>query len=50
MVVKVVRLVFGGTATEADVVAHGAPLWIARLMLIEARFYKWLWRLLRGRR
>jgi hypothetical protein len=50
VVVKVVRLVFGGTATEADVVAYGAPLWIARLMLIEARFYKWLWRLVRGRR
>ena len=47
VVAKVVRLVFGGTATEADVVAQGAPLWIARLMLIEARFWKWLWRLLR---
>ena len=49
VVVKVVKLVFGGTATEADVVAHGAPPWIARIMLIEARFWKWLWRLLRGR-
>ena len=47
VLVKVVRLVFGGTTTEADVVARGAPLWIARLMLIEARFWKWLWRLLR---
>ncbi|HEV7659218.1 MAG TPA: hypothetical protein VGO55_05170 [Allosphingosinicella sp.] len=50
VVMKVVKLVFGGTATEADVVAHGAPPWIARLMLVEARFWKWLWRLLRGRR
>jgi hypothetical protein len=50
VVVKVVRLVFGGTPTEADVVAYGAPPWIARIMLIEARFWKWLWRLLRGRR
>lgn len=50
VVVKVVKLVFGGTATEADVVAHGAPPWIARIMLIEARFWKWLWRLLRGGR
>lgn len=50
VVVKVVKLVFGGAVTEDDVVASGAPRWIARLMLIEARFWKWLWRLLRGRR
>lgn len=51
VLVKVVTLVFGSAVTEDDIVAtSGAPRWIARLMLIEARFWKWLWRLLRGRR
>lgn len=48
--VKVVKLVFGGKATAEQLhERHGAPLWIARLMLVEARFWKWVWRLLRRR-
>jgi hypothetical protein len=51
VLVKVVKLVFGSAATTDQVVAtSGAPRWIARLMLIEARFWKWLWRLFRRRR
>lgn len=50
VVVKIVRLVFGGEATTEDVAARsGAPRWIARMMLIEARFWKALWRLFRRR-
>jgi hypothetical protein len=50
VVAKVVRLVFGREATTEDVVVQsGAPRWIARIMLIEARFWKALWRLLRRR-
>jgi hypothetical protein len=42
------RLVFGGSADEAQIAARtGAPEWVARLMLIEARLWKSLWRLLR---
>lgn len=51
VLVKVVKLVFGSATTAEEISAtSGAPPWIARLMLIEARFWKWLWRLLRRRR
>jgi hypothetical protein len=42
------KLVFGGRATAEEVAERtGAPPWIARLMLLEARFWKWLWRSIR---
>lgn len=45
----IVKLLFGGKTTAAEVSAQsGAPEWVARLMLAEARFWKWLWRLIRG--
>jgi len=51
VMVKVVKLVFGSATTAEQIVeTSGAPPWVARLMLIEARFWKWLWRLLSGRR
>jgi hypothetical protein len=51
VLVKVIKLVFGATATVEEISAtSGAPPWIARLMLIEARFWKWLWRLFRRSR
>ena len=51
VLVAIVKLVFGGKANAAEVSAtSGAPLWVARLMLVEARFWKWLWRLLSGGR
>lgn len=51
LVVMAIRLAFGGRADAASVAAQtGAPEWIARLMLLEARFWKGVWRLLRGRR
>ncbi|HYI49719.1 MAG TPA: hypothetical protein VEX35_14770 [Allosphingosinicella sp.] len=50
VLVKVIKLVFGTTTTAEEISAtSGAPPWIARLMLLEARFWKWLWRLLHGR-
>jgi len=43
------KLVFGGRATAGEISERtGAPQWMARLMLLEARFWKWLWRLIRG--
>lgn len=51
LVVAAVRLTLGGR-TDATLVAAqtGAPEWAARLMLLEARFWKRVWRLLRGKR
>ncbi len=50
LLVAVVRLTFSGTATAEEVSARsGAPPMIARLMLIEARFWRWVWTLLRRR-
>lgn len=50
ILVAVIRLVFGGGATAEQVAERsGAPEWIARLMLLEARFWKGLWRIVRGR-
>ncbi len=48
LLVAGIRLVFGGGATAEELQAKtGAPPWIARLMLIEARFWKAVWRFLR---
>jgi hypothetical protein len=50
VLVAVLKLLFGGRATAAELSAKsGAPEWVARLMLAEARFWKWLWRLITGR-
>lgn len=50
VVVLTVRLVFGGATTEQISEQSGAPPWIARLMQLEARFWKAVWRFLSGRR
>jgi hypothetical protein len=49
-VVALTKLVFSG-ASDADALAArtGAPAWLVRLMMLEARFWRWLWRTLRGR-
>jgi hypothetical protein len=48
--VAALRLVFSGTATAEEVSERtGAPPLIARLIVIEARFWRALWRLIRGR-
>ena len=48
LLVAALRLVFGGNENAEQVSAQtGAPPWIARLMLIEARFWKSVWRFLR---
>ena len=49
ILVLTIRLVFGGGTTQQIVEQSGAPPWIARVMLMEARFWKAVWRLLRGR-
>lgn len=48
--VAALRLLFGSGASAQQISARtGAPPWIARLMVMEARFWKAVWRLLRGR-
>ena len=47
LMAAVIRLVFGGATTEQVAERSGAPLWAARLMQIEARFWKAVWRFLR---
>ncbi len=49
MVAVTVKLVFGGAGTDEIAAQSGAPRWVARLMQAEARFWKYLWRLIRGR-
>ncbi|TFI59353.1 hypothetical protein E2493_05820 [Sphingomonas parva] len=45
-----VRLAFSGSADAAQLSARtGAPPFLARLMLLEARFWRWVWRLIRRR-
>ena len=50
LLVAVIRLVFGSD-TSCDEVSRvtGAPRFVARLMLLEARFWKAVWRLIRRR-
>ncbi len=46
----ILRMIFTGETSAEQVAARGgAPLWVARLMLLEARFWRALWRLIRGR-
>ena len=47
VVVATVKLVFGGAGSDEIAARSGAPLWVARLMLLEARFWKAVWRFLR---
>ncbi len=48
LLVAMIRLVFGRAASADEVSrATGAPPLIARLMLLEARFWKAVWRLIR---
>src|SRR5687768_6128771 len=50
LLVAMLRLVFGGEASADEVSrATGAPPFVARLMLLEARFWKAVWRLIRRR-
>lgn len=49
VVVLTVKLVYGGATTEEISRSSGAPPWIARLLQIEARFWKAVWRFLSGR-
>ena len=49
ILVLTVRLVFGDASTRQIAEKSGAPLWIARLMQMEARFWKAVWLFLRGR-
>lgn len=50
VVAKALQLVFGGSATAEELQAKtGAPPLIAKLMVLEARFWKAVWKLLRRR-
>ena len=48
LLVAATRVAFSGKGTAHDVMqASGAPEWIARLMLLEARFWRAVWRMIR---
>ena len=47
--VAMLRLTFGGDPDPAALQRLGVPAPVARLMLLEARFWRWAWRSLRGR-
>lgn len=48
--VALVRMVYSGAPNADQVAARtGTPVWIVRLMLLEARFWKAVWRLIRRR-
>ena len=49
VMLMVVRLVFSGRSSAEISARSGAPEWVARLMLLEARFWKAVWRLIRRR-
>ena len=42
LVVALIRIVFKPATKPADLQAQGVPAWIARLMLLEVRFWCWL--------
>lgn len=48
-ILAILRVVFGATPDPAALERQGIPPPIARLMLAEARFWRWLWATLRGR-
>lgn len=50
VIVLTVKLVYGGATTAEIADGSAAPLWIARLLQLEARFWKAVWRFLSGRR
>jgi hypothetical protein len=48
VLIELVKLAFSGHASAEELSARsGAPEWVAKLMLLEARFWKWLWSLIR---
>ena len=49
LLVEIVRLTFSGGSSAEIAARTGTPEWIARLMLLEARFWKAVWRIIRGR-
>jgi hypothetical protein len=50
LLIAAIRIVWGRDGSVEQVqAASGAPAWIARLMVMEARFWKRLWRLIRRR-
>ena len=46
--VATLRLIFSGRADAPSLERLGAPPFLARLMLLEARFWRWLWSHMRG--
>jgi hypothetical protein len=50
LLIAAIRIVWGrGGSVEEVQAASGAPPWMARLMVMEARFWKAVWRLIRRR-
>lgn len=48
VIVALLRAVFAGRADAAAFERAGVPPFAAKLMLLEARFWRWVWRTMRG--
>ncbi|UUL81917.1 hypothetical protein [Sphingomonas qomolangmaensis] len=49
VIIAALRVVFGADPDAQQLERQGIPPLLARLMLAEARFWRWLWSRLRGR-
>ncbi len=50
LIVGAIRMAFFGRVTADEMATvSGAPPLIAKMMLLEARFWRWVWRTIRGR-
>lgn len=50
LIIGAIKMAFSGKASADELAsASGAPQWMAKLMLLEARFWRWLWRTISGR-
>jgi len=47
--IAILRVAFGAEPDAEALIRHGIPPLLARLMLAEARFWRWVWNRLRGR-
>jgi hypothetical protein len=48
--IAVLRILFGGKEDEAELTKQGIPPLVAKMMLAELRFWRWLWSRLTGKK
>lgn len=45
----IMKIAYSAEPDEAKLLASGLPRWVARALIAEARFWRWVWRNLSGR-